>query len=270
MHGEERGIREGMEVYSSDGEKLGKVRALDADGFIIEKGFFFPKEYFVRYAHAASVTGDEIRLALHKDELGSAGEADRSYRSDAAERDRTIGSAPAGQMLADEPRSGAWDRSGGLRGQAADDVRMTRAEEELDVVKREREAGEVRLRKEIVTETKHVEVPVTREEVRVERVPIDAPRAATGDEARFREETVAMPLKEEEVEIRKRPVVKEEVRLRRDRVQHEQRADAEVRREEIRVDDEGADDGRTLTREERNEDVAPALGAPPRDDDLLR
>ena len=47
-----------------------------------------------------------------------------------------------------------------------------------------------------------VSVPVTREEVRGERVPVDRGEAR-GDEARLDEGTVSIPVREEEVEIRK-------------------------------------------------------------------
>jgi uncharacterized protein (TIGR02271 family) len=255
----ERGIQEGMAVYSSDGEKLGKVISLDADGFLIEKGFFFPKEYFARFAHVATVSGDEVRLSLAKDQLAMAGESDLGAR-ERERRDADLRGA-GGIGAAGLGGTGAMPHESG---RGTDELRTTVAEEELDVVKRQREAGEVRLKKDVVTETKHIDVPVTREEVRVERTPIDAPRSARPGEAEFREETVSMPIREEEVEIRKRPVVKEEVRVKRDRTQQEQRADAEVRRETVDIED---DSGRT------NRDVGTpgsGLGAPGRDDDLIR
>jgi uncharacterized protein (TIGR02271 family) len=89
-----------------------------------------------------------------------------------------------------------------------------------------------------VTEQKHIEVPVTREEVRVEHVRTDEPRAATAEGA-FEEKTVSMPVTEEEVEIRKRPVVKEEVRLRKDRVVEQRAADADLRKEKVDVERTG-------------------------------
>ena len=63
-----------MTVYTSDGEKLGKVLQCEAETFIIEKGFFFPKDYIARYDDIADVTNDEIRLTRAKDAF--AGERD--------------------------------------------------------------------------------------------------------------------------------------------------------------------------------------------------
>jgi uncharacterized protein (TIGR02271 family) len=123
---------------------------------------------------------------------------------------------------------------------------MPVAEEELEAVKHERDAGEVRLKKEVVTEHRTIDVPVTKETVRVERVPATGDRAIAGS-GDFEERTESMPIREEEVEIRKRPVVKEEVRLKKERTVEHRAADADVRREEVRV--EGDEDARISDRD---------------------
>ncbi len=64
-----RQIRQGMTVYSSDGEKLGKVIQCDASTFIIEKGFFFPKDFIARFDDVSLVAGDEIRLSRGRAQL---------------------------------------------------------------------------------------------------------------------------------------------------------------------------------------------------------
>jgi uncharacterized protein (TIGR02271 family) len=112
--------------------------------------------------------------------------------------------------------------------------------EELEVEKRQREAGEVRVRKEVVSEQRSVDVPVTREELVVERHPTAEKPAASGDlaEAGSAEE-MRIPLREEEVEVRKRPVVRDEVSLGKREVQDTQRVDETVRHEELEVKGEG-------------------------------
>jgi uncharacterized protein (TIGR02271 family) len=47
-----------------------------------------------------------------------------------------------------------------------------------------------------------------------------------------------VPLTEEEVVVEKRPVVKEEVRIRKDVVEDTEVVEADVRREEVEVDDQ--------------------------------
>jgi hypothetical protein len=56
-------IAEGMIVRSADGEKLGKVVVCEALTFQVEKGFFFPKEFTVKYEEITDMHCGEIILA---------------------------------------------------------------------------------------------------------------------------------------------------------------------------------------------------------------
>jgi uncharacterized protein (TIGR02271 family) len=116
-----------------------------------------------------------------------------------------------------------------------DELRVQRTEEELAAGTREREAGEVRLRKNVRTDRESIEVPTRHEEVSVERVPLSG-EAAT--EAEIGEDEVVVPVTEEEVVVSKRPVVKEEVRIRKDVVEDTEVVEEDVRREEIDVEDD--------------------------------
>jgi uncharacterized protein (TIGR02271 family) len=114
------------------------------------------------------------------------------------------------------------------------ELRVQRTEEELAAGTREREAGELRVRKNVRTERESVEVPTRHEEVSVERVPL----SGEASEAQIGEGEVNVPVTEEEVVVSKRPVVKEEVRIRKDVVENTQIVEEDVRREEIDVEDE--------------------------------
>ena len=110
-------------------------------------------------------------------------------------------------------------------------------EEQLDVKKERVEAGEVRLRKEVVTEQRTIDVPVTREEVVIERHDASgrpAAGAAIGDE-----EDIRIPLMEEEVRVEKTPVVREEITARKRQVQDTERVSETVRHEEARIESQG-------------------------------
>ncbi|HET7348788.1 MAG TPA: YsnF/AvaK domain-containing protein, partial [Acidobacteriaceae bacterium] len=96
--------------------------------------------------------------------------------------------------------------------------------------------GEARLRKETVTENQRVDVPVTREELVVEKVPVAGEKAAPG--ARIGEDSeVRVPLSEERVSVDKEPVVREEVRVGKKGVTNVESRDETLRREELRVED---------------------------------
>jgi uncharacterized protein (TIGR02271 family) len=93
------------------------------------------------------------------------------------------------------------------RGQEHANVQLS--EEQLKVGKREVEAGGVRLRKTVRTETVHQPVQLRREEVVVERVPAgEATRRGT---ASFEQQEVYVPLRREEPVIEKEARVCEEV-----------------------------------------------------------
>jgi uncharacterized protein (TIGR02271 family) len=98
---------------------------------------------------------------------------------------------------------------------------------------REREAGQVRVNKQVRTDREQVRVPTRHEEVSVERVPVD--EEDTG--AEIGEDEVSMPVVEDEVVVEKRPVVKEEIRIRKDVVQDEKLVEEDVRKEEVEVED---------------------------------
>jgi len=106
-------------------------------------------------------------------------------------------------------------------------------EERLRPEKESVKAGEVALRKDVVTEQKSVDVPVTHEEVVVERRPVEGRRPATGD---VREgEEVRVPVQEEKVRLEKQPVVTEEVRVEKRPVTETEHVTGTVRREEARA-----------------------------------
>jgi uncharacterized protein (TIGR02271 family) len=96
-----------------------------------------------------------------------------------------------------------------------DELRVQRTEEELRAGTREREVGEVGVSKTVRTDREGVEVPIRREEVTVDRVPVEGEASATD----IGEDEVSVPVSEEEVVVEKRPVVKEEIRIRKDVVE---------------------------------------------------
>src|ERR671914_587474 len=74
------------------------------------------------------------------------------------------------------------------------------------------------------------------EEVTVDRVPVEG----EATEAEIGEDEVSVPLTEEEVVVEKRPVAKEEVRIRKEVVEDTEVVEEDVRREEVDVDDQSS------------------------------
>jgi len=115
-----------------------------------------------------------------------------------------------------------------------DELRVQRTEEELAAGTREREAGQLKVRKRVRTDRERIEVPTRHEEISVERVPVED----EASEAEIGEDEVVVPVTEEEVVVSKRPVAKEEVRIRKDVVSDTETVEEDVRREEIEVEDQ--------------------------------
>jgi uncharacterized protein (TIGR02271 family) len=232
-------IREGMVVRSADGEKLGRVIAIGAGDFHIEKGLFFPKDYLVSFADVSDVRDGEVilktgRSALQSTDLGSG--PSHGWNEDVAAQTAGHGGATTGYESRPIDRDATTARTTEI--EANKEVRVPLAEEQLEVSKRVREAGAVRVRKEVVEETRTIDVPVRKEQVRVEKV-MHAGQPIAADEHAFEEEEIVVPVREEEVIISKRPVVTGEVRLSTEAIEEERRVAESLRHEEAHVESEG-------------------------------
>ena len=110
-------------------------------------------------------------------------------------------------------------------------------EEELQARKTSVEAGQVTVGKDILEERKTLEVPVRREQAYIERRavnrPADRPIEAGANQ------TIEVPIREEEVDVTKQPVVYEEVGVGKRQFVENERVSDTVRRERLRVDTEG-------------------------------
>jgi len=118
----------------------------------------------------------------------------------------------------------------------SEDQTMQLHEEKLRVNKQPTKAGEVRVRKQTVTEQKTLQVPVTHEEVVIERRPASG-KASAADMAPGEE--VRIPVTEERVRVEKDTVLKEEVHVRKRKVTDTEQVSGTVRKEEIKVEQEG-------------------------------
>lgn len=175
------------------------------------------------------IEGGAVVTADAKDDVGGA----------AAVLARNHGDVRYAQGAATTVREGgAAAMTGAAAGTAtaeADQVLELRAER-LAVDKRKVQHGEARIRKEVVTKTQTIEVPVTYEELVVERVPVSG-AAAADDGSIAAGETIRIPLSEERVDVSKHTVVTEEVAIGKREVGETEHVSETLRSEELRVDD---------------------------------
>jgi uncharacterized protein (TIGR02271 family) len=242
----------------------------------VRTGLFGLKESLVPL-HEAEVEGDHVRVPYAKDQVKDApnvdASADEPLEGDEIARlyqhyhlasagGRTGGFHDAGDLRGDsagyqeqtwaeqrqgfgdaEQRQGFGDaeqRQGfgdAERRDSFGDDAMTRSEERLDVGTETREAARARLRKYVVTENVQTTVPVSHEEVRLEREPItEANRDAAFSGPDLAESEHEVTLRAEEPVVRKETVPVERVRLGTESVTEERPVDEEVRKERIETD----------------------------------
>lgn len=230
----------GETAYGSDGEKLGKVGRIFLDNasglpewVTVQTGLFGTRESFVPAGDA--VLGDQgVTVPFSKDAVKNAPQVDADQGELSPEeeaelyRHYQLDYTTAADDVVAQPTAGT--------GTQTDDA-MTRSEERLNVGTEKVATGRVRLRKYIVTEQQTITVPVTREEVRLERVPIgedDADEAVAG--ADLSEASQDVVLTEERVVVTKETVPVERVHLAKETVTENQQVTEQVRKERIETE----------------------------------
>jgi len=258
--------------------KIGQVYVDDVTGqpdwVTVNTGLFGTKEHFAPL-QGASVSGDDVVLPFDKDVVkdapdvadashldpdeqdalytyyaqylggsnasntsdasGTAGYTETSGTSDTAGYTETSGtSGTAGYADTTGTRSEGYDTSGPTTDEA-----MTRSEEHLNVGTQRVEAGRARLRKYVVTEQQTVSVPVSHEEVRIEREPItDANIGNALDGPAISEEEHEVVLHAEQPVVTTEAVPVERIRLGTETVSDTQQVTGQVRKEEVEVVDD--------------------------------
>ncbi len=252
--------REGMNVYGSDGDKVGEVDAVERDYFVVRKGFFFPEDHFIPRNAVANFDEENIYLAYTKDEVLSqdwttepdagawdtttlAGTSVGDRRDDLVEVDTTSGPGGdadlEGRGLADaDMNANRVDRTAAATD--TDHVSVPVHEEDLVAGTREVDRGSVQVNKDVVTDEASIDVPVTEEHVEVTRRNVDRD-VAPGEDA-FQEGTIEVPVSGEEVDVAKRTRVVGEVDIDKTAEQHTEHVTDTVRREEVTVDDDVVED----------------------------
>lgn len=258
-------------AYGSDGDKIGKVEQVFLDDnsgdptfLTVNTGLFGAKENFVP-VKGARQDGDRVVLPYTKDVIKDAPKVDADQHLSPAEEEelyryyemnyddgraagerRADDAADRDRLAADRDRD-VTDRDRADAGQdrhvaAGENASVTRHEEQLHVDTQEREAGHARLRKYVVTDHETVDVPVEREEVTVERTPLNGTEAHAGT-GRIGEEEVDVTLHEERPVVEKETVAVEEVGLNKQTVRETQRVEADVQKEQVDVETDVDRDG---------------------------
>jgi uncharacterized protein (TIGR02271 family) len=209
-----------MDVLDRDGDKIGKAGETLGRYFNVDAGFLGTKEYYVPFDAVTEVRDNAVWVNCSKGDIDNMG---WDQRPDETDTEWTGRETTAG-------------RTAGATTTDSDTLHLR--EEQLQARKTPVETGRVQLGKDVVEEEKTMEVPVSREEVFVERHPVDR-RPADQPIGAGEGRTIDVPVREERLEVEKQPVVYEEVGVGKRATEETQTVSDTVRREELRMDKDG-------------------------------
>jgi uncharacterized protein (TIGR02271 family) len=247
----------GRTAVDSAGDKIGKIGQIYLDDqsgqprwVTISTGLFGTKESFAPL-QGSRQNGENLQLAVTKDLVKDAPKIDADGHLDDSENDALyahyagyhgVGSptsndrevnAAAGTAGNLAPSTDGGGEGRDMSGPNTDNA-MTRSEEQLHVGTESVETGRARLRKYVVTENVTTTVPVSHEEIRVEREPItDATRGQAMSGQDISEEEHEITLHAEQPVVSKETVPVERVKMSTDTVTEDHTVTEEVRKEQI-------------------------------------
>ena len=177
------------EARGNNDEDFGEVQDIQGNYVLVQKGIIDKEKFYIPKDQAESYDGDVLRFRISKEDLDqyqheppSTWDSDSAQETTAYESDTT------------------------------EEERIPLSEERLDVSKKSQE-NQARVTKKPITESKTVEVPLTREEVSIERRPASGQTEAQSPIQS--EEEITIPLKREEAQVSKKPYVKEEAVIKK-------------------------------------------------------
>jgi len=244
-------ISQGMKVLSFDGDEIGKVRDVHPQFIEVETSggllnLFSSEHYYIPTDHIDHLERDALVVDTKKNDFDRLGwhqrptvTLDEEVTRPAADFEgrQTESSMDFGTAATEQPRTGRTSRTGRAdRSDLSDrEEKIELKEESLRARKRDEQVGEVRISKHVEEQEQAIDVPVSHEEVTIERRAVD--REATGGIGS--DESVRIPLHAEEAELEKRTRVYEEIDVDKEAVTDTEKMRGTVRREVADMDTTG-------------------------------
>jgi uncharacterized protein (TIGR02271 family) len=215
------------EARGKNDEDLGKVQEVGDTYVLVQKGLISKEKFYIPQSEVEGYDGDVLRFKISEGDI----------------RSKYLGDMPPLVSSSVDDNTNNNEEENIAKQEESESTRVPLVEEKLNVSKREVTYKEATLIKEPVTETKTVEVPVTHEELIVERRP---PTEATTSQDELKppvttREEIKIPLKKEEFEVKKEPYVKEEAVIKKKRVEERKTITEDVKSEKL-VDDSAGND----------------------------
>jgi uncharacterized protein (TIGR02271 family) len=223
------------EAVGINNEDLGKVQEVGSVSILTKKGFlnteFFdiPKDLIERY------DGDKVYFKINEEQARNFSKRNSSITTEKEEEDYSINQS----KIAIEDENNDLSNYSSSIDSKNNDIVIPLMSEELVVTKKE-VIDEVTITKEPTKETKTEQVQLMHEEINIERRPVkdltDSAnnRTTKEDIPPIESKTeIKIPLKREEVEVTKKPYVKEEIVIKRKPISETRRISEEIITEQI-------------------------------------
>jgi len=199
------------EARGINDEDFGEVQDVQGNYVLVQKGMINKERYYIPKEQAESYDGDTLRFRISEQDLSQF-----QHEPPTIYGENTQDTTTTNQQRDTE-----------------EEASIPLTEERLDVSKKSQE-NQATITKRPVKETKTIEVPVTREEISIEK---RSPTSGSETEAQSSpiqsEEEIKIPLRKEEVEVTKKPYVKEEVAVKKKKVTDKRKVTEDVTSEEL-------------------------------------
>jgi uncharacterized protein (TIGR02271 family) len=200
------------EARGINDEDLGEVQEIQGNYVLVQKGMINKEKFYIPKDQAESYDGNVLRFRFSEQDLSQfQREPPNIYGENSMQEQETTNQETETEEEGNIPLT----------------------EERLDISKRSQE-NQATITKKPVKETKTVEVPLTREEVSIER---KSPKGGSETEAQSSpiqsEEEIKIPVRREEAEVTKKPYVKEEVAVKKKKVTDKKKVTEDVTSEEL-------------------------------------
>ena len=199
------------EARGINDEDFGEVQEIQGNYVLVQKGMINKEKFYIPKEQAESYDGDVIKFRISEQDLNQFQREPPNIYGE-----NTIQEQETKQQTTETKED------------VEENIALT--EERLDVSKKSQE-NQATITKKPVTETKTVEVPLTREEVSIER---RRPSGQTEAQSPIQSpKEIKIPVKREEAEVIKKPYVKEEVAVKKKKVTDKKKVTEDVTSEEL-------------------------------------
>ncbi len=209
------------EAEGLNGEDFGEVQDVSNGFVLLQRGIINKERFLIPQGLAESYDGDIVRFSISEDDMLN------KYRqgSEVESASATATTINTEQDMTTQDNVQKVIETSPLK------------EERLDVSKNVQEQ-QATITKRPVTETKTIKVPVTHEEVSIEkRTPSGGDGQVASEGPVTSTQEISIPVKKEEVEVTKTPYVKEEIAVTKKPVTETREVKEEVTSERIDTED---------------------------------